>query len=168
MALADGFIDSICRKWGLPVLRQSTAIARLAPVTGHLPAVYEDYPLPAPHPFDSVWQTGSRLWIQVDCKAVADLCSGRAVLSKPELRPLFVRICRSLHSLYSNGLSPLHDNLDLVLWSPREYNAVADHCCNVAMDTQTSFQDVHTEPLACVALRKVPSALCGWRQTFRE
>ena len=30
---------------------------------------------------------------------------------------------------------PLHDSLDYVVWAPREFNTVADHAVNVALDT---------------------------------
>ena len=36
------------------------------------------------------------------------------------------------------GWRPLSDSHELVLWSPREFNTVADHACNATMDSGQS------------------------------
>ena len=106
------------------------------PVTIKMPTAIEQVPALPPHPLDLRWQSGRyRLWIQVDCQALAELLSGRAALDGVEHRPLFIRMARRLLKLYSMGCRPLSDSQDFVLWSPREFNVVADHACNASMDT---------------------------------
>ena len=126
MSKAPSFIDTVCERWGLPLVRAAApAHCAQVPTTIRVTTSVEQYPELVPHACDHKWQPGGiRLWIQVDCKAVAELCAGRAVLSTPELRPLFVRVCRSLHFLSSMGCRPLNNDSDMVLWSPREFNTV--------------------------------------------
>jgi hypothetical protein len=69
---------------------------------------------------------------------VADLLAGRSVLDAEEHRPLFVRVARMLASLHSCGFKPINDISDFVVWSPREFNTVADHSVNATMDTGKS------------------------------
>ena len=75
-----------------------------------------------------------RLWVQVDCHAIAELASGRARLARDSDRPLFIRIARSLLRLHHLGWLPATDTSDLVVWTPRDYNNQADHAANAALD----------------------------------
>ena len=81
----------------------------------------------------------SCLWIQVDCKAVAEILAGRASLQSCEHRPIFVRIARAMLKLHNSYWRPICDSLDLVLWAPREFNTVADHAVNATLDTGQSW-----------------------------
>ncbi len=40
------------------------------------------------------------------------------------------------------GFRPITDILDPVIWSPREYNGVADHAANASMDLSCSWERV--------------------------
>ena len=52
------------------------------------------------------------------------------------------RIARALLRLQNMGWLSMNDWSDYVLWSPREFNTVADHVANVTMDLKRSW----TEP----------------------
>ena len=65
---------------------------------------------------------------------------------------------------------PLHDNMDLVIWTPREYNTVADHCCNVPLDAKRSWSKVQSELLAHALLSEQCLRLCvdGGRRSQKD
>ena len=105
-----------------------------------LPVSYSNCPhLPA-HPADPEWDGLSRrLWIQVDCKGVADVCNGAAILKAPHLEAIFRRIVQKLFDVSMSGWRPKRDIDPILIWSPREYNTPADHLVNAAMDTGTDW-----------------------------
>ena len=74
--------------------------------------------------------------------------SGRTILDTPEHRPLFLRTARSLERLACSGYSPLADESDYVLWSPREFNIVADHAANASMDSLSTWSALDGPGLA--------------------
>ena len=142
-------MDTVCEKWSLPKVRQPPAAAPFVPLHCRIPVSIDAPPTCVPHDLDRRWQSDrGRLWVQVDCRSVAELCNGRAYLAKPELRPLFTRIGRALFSLYTYGLRPLGAKEDLVIWTPREYNTVADHAVNCALDLETSWSRSDNDLLA--------------------
>ena len=141
------------------------------PVQVRMPTTVEDIPSLSAHAFDNMWQSDrKRLLLQVDCRSVAELCAGRAVLSSPELRPVFVRICRHIHEIHRMRWRPMQDCFDLVMWAPREYNTVADHCCNVSMDLKKSWTVSDNAELADALLNDQCLRLCvdGGRRSSSE
>ena len=42
----------------------------------------------------------------------------------------------------------MHDRQDLIVWSPREFNAVADHAVNAALDSSSTWTRCDNELLA--------------------
>ena len=136
MAGFGEFLPSACEVLGIAFPSRATLPA--APDTMY---TYKDkctfavIPDAPPHPDDSAWDTGGkRLWIQVDCKGVADVSNGDAVLQAPHLEPLFQRTSDTVLRLCEHGWRPRRDTDDLIIWAPREYNVVADHLANAAMD----------------------------------
>ena len=94
-------------------------------------------PLPA-HPNDSLWDSHERrLWIQVDCRGVADVVNGEALLKSGHCEMIFRRIGTKLVSLSCRGCLPRRDIDSLVNWSPRKCNTVPDHMANAAMHCRT-------------------------------
>ena len=71
---------------------------------------------------------------------MADIVNGLAVLHAPQLDAIFRRIARRLFELGEKGWSPRRDIDPIVIWSPREYNTVADHMVNAAMDNNCAWQ----------------------------
>ena len=143
------FIDKVCGEWGLPLLCKPGSKVRGVPIHCRIPAAIDIHPHLEPHDLDKQWQSDlGRLWIQVDCKALADLCAGRSFLSAPQYRPLFIRICRCLQFLHNFGQRPVHDRQDLIIWSPREFNTVADHAVNAALDSQSTWTRCDNDLLA--------------------
>ena len=137
----DAFINRLCDQWRLPRLPTKSRIENDLPITVRLP-MWVSLPPPTPtHPLDQHWGgMQARMWIQVDCRSVAELAAGRAVLQGDYHRPSFVRIARMLFSLAHCGWAPLRDELAFVLWSPREYNTVADHAVNASFDEGRSWE----------------------------
>ena len=100
-----------------------------------LPTAIDRYPSLPPHPLDEVSQSGAlRLWLQVDCRLIAELLDGRAVLESDEHKPIFTRVARKILTLHIHGFRPISVTQDFVIWSPREFNSVADHAVNATMD----------------------------------
>ena len=52
----------------------------------------------------------------------------------------YMRIGRAMARLLESGWRPLTDISDLLLWDPRDYNSVADHGANVALDLGQEWQ----------------------------
>ncbi len=95
-----------------------------------------------------------RLWLQVECGSVAELLAGRAFLIDADHRPLFVRIARMLFKPHMHGFRPLNETSDLVIWSPRDLNPVADHAVNATMDTNRQSWSRVNSPALTQALRQ--------------
>ena len=92
-------------------------------------------------PEDHYWDGfKKRLWIQVDCKGVADILNGDAQLKGTHLEPVFRRCTKSMVRLFANGWYPRRDIDNLIHWYKREYNPVADHLVNAAMDSNSDWQ----------------------------
>ena len=75
----------------------------------------------------------------MDCKALAELLSGRAVLTSDDMRPLCTRVARALLHLSSLSWEPQNDASDMIVWSPRSFIAVADHAVNATLDEQQDW-----------------------------
>ena len=85
-------------------------------------------------------------------KGVSDIVNGLAVLQAPHrdatvrhiarrVAPhsdaiIFMHIARRVFELADKGLSPCWDTKPMVIWSPREYNTVANHMVNAARDNR--------------------------------
>ena len=118
-------------------------------------------------PLDGCWETRrGRLWVQVDCESLADLLSGRAFLASDEDRLLMVRIARKLEAV-TRRWQPIRDVSDFIIWSPREYNAVADPAVNSAMDNSESWSIVNDALLTSAFESNTNLRLCvdGGRRT---
>jgi hypothetical protein len=122
------------------------------------------------HPLDQKWQsTSQRIWIQVDCRSVAELVAGRAVLEPQEHAAVFRRIVRNIVRLHTMQVCSLTDLTDFVVWSPREFNTVADHSANAAMDQHQDFVVEHTCQIQAALKNKSNLRLCvdgGRRSEF--
>ncbi len=109
-----------------------------ARISSRLPATWANIPALPPQPLADKWQAmQGRLWIQVDCKSVADLFCGRAILRSDDFTPLYKRLARLQLIVAGLGRRPRRDSLDCVVWSPREYNPTADHIANMSMDMRS-------------------------------
>ena len=60
-------------------------------------------------------------------------------MQAPELEMVFRQMVKHLHHLSSSGWRPRRDIDNFVIWSPRQYNVVADHLVNAALDMQSDF-----------------------------
>ena len=137
------FADGICKLWRLP--RTTEISDRELPLFMHtikLPTNPEEMLALLPNAREDRWDSASgRIWM---------LLGGRAKLNDESLRPLFVRIARSIHIFLDKGLRPRQDVADFIEWDPRELNAVADHCANVALDMEGDWADSNEETLKYV------------------
>ena len=84
----------------------------------------------------------------------------RFLIHMKHLVALFVRICRHIYELYNSGWQPINSCLDMVMWAPREFNAVADHCCNAELDTHSSWAACHDVDLEVAVLSEHSFRLC--------
>ena len=75
----------------------------------------------------------------MDCRGVADIANGEALLKILQSTIIFRRIVSRLVDLADRGWRPRKDVDSMVLWSPREYNTVPDHSINAAMDQDTGI-----------------------------
>ena len=90
---------------------------------------------------DDWWGGGSsRLWHQVDCKGLADVVNGDAVLHAPRLEPIFRRTVASLFLFARQGWETRNAAAPFVIWKPREFNTAPDYLRNAAMDQTTNWQ----------------------------
>ena len=138
------FVRSVCRLLQIRPPPEDTLAGLATPfvfaprskLTSFLPCP------PLPHcPQDLEWDSyRNRLFIQVDCRGVAEVCNGRAVLHTPYLDPLFHRITNHLLTLCSGTWLPKRDIDDMVIWLPREFNTVADHLVNGSMDMDCAWE----------------------------
>jgi hypothetical protein len=104
---APAFMDNVFERWGLPKpwKQQHTDIS--PPLRCRILVSIDSHRPPEPHDIDWQWQSDQgRLRIQVDCRALPEVCAGGAFLATPYHRPIFARICRSIQFPYSLGLRP--------------------------------------------------------------
>ena len=67
-------------------------------------------------------------------------------------------------------MAAMQDCFDLVMWAPREYNTVADHCCNASLDLKKSWTACDNTALADAFLYDECLRLCvdGGRRSRSE
>jgi len=156
------FANSLCEQWGLPMVdvgeeAQPSKFLR----TYRMRTDIDDVPILLPHPRECQWQSATgRIWIQTDNQQVARIFSGRSTLEAEHYRPLCVRIARILYSIINSGMRGMTDISDLILWDGREYNTVADHAANMALDTQTSWERLDVEFLKVALEEAANLRLC--------
>ena len=161
MQHCNDFINSVCRRWGLPELPARPQGRGCEAISIHLNAAVALPPSLCTHPIDQSRSAAhGRLWIQVDCRAVAELMSGRTILQSLEHRPLFVRAARSIFHLAGLGWLPLRGVDPYILWSPREYNIVADHAVNATLDEKRSWIVRSEQELTTAIRRKQNIRVC--------
>ena len=89
------------------------------------------------HEDDEVWGSDwKRLSIITDCQILEQIFSGSAEMNDFTMRPIFVRIGRSIAHLHLSKFTPRMDTGRYIDWRPRDCNPVADHLCNMAMDAR--------------------------------
>ena len=89
------------------------------------------------------WDTaaGNFVFI-VDCKPVADILSGRALLQLAELQPVYERMTANICRLLGSGWEPHQLIGDPVVWERRENNCIADYIVNHTMDRREDWTQV--------------------------
>ena len=101
-------------------------------------------------------ESGSRRIIRWNSKS----WGGHAKLEEGSLRPMFVRISRHLWQILEGGRYPSTDISDIVEWDPSEYNTVADHSANIALDKEEEWFDDHLEKLRLAQEQGANTRLC--------
>ena len=97
----------------------------------------------------------------VDCKPLADILSGRAVLTDVALRPASVRHARFIAKLCQDGRRPRVDFAPYVEWRPGRFNPVADFLCKFVMDRQASAEDINTAEVLSAVAHRLNLHLCS-------
>ena len=99
--------------------------------TFKLQTFLHDLPPQPSSPKAEEWDSMSgRVWIQTDNQQIEQVFEGRSSYDPGPLRPVCVRIARGLLSLTQRGCRPRLDWSPFVEWSPRMFNALADHAAN--------------------------------------
>ena len=140
----ETFINTVCDKWQLPRLGcDAPAEVVPRPLSVHIPVSRNEPPNLPTNPLDGSWDSKhGRLWVHVDCRSLAELFAGRAVLESDGHRPLMIRIAAALDKVHRRWL-PIQNLADYIIWAPREYNTVADHAANATMDLKASWSIVN-------------------------
>ena len=146
------FINDVCKAWGLPVLPASTVKRPLPMQCPDNPTMelkrFEDTPLCKLRQDDKCWPgPPQQFQCVVDCQVLANLLNGTCLLVNPELRPVFVRMARTLAALFDSGWTP-KAAADAVQRRERDWNRGADHLCNVSMDHRRKILEVDVDLLA--------------------
>eukprot|EP00973_Karenia_brevis_P023709 3267625-Karenia_brevis.AAC.1 len=141
------FVNATCKRWHLPQLPERDIPPSETAAAG------EDWRkrgviIPLWHPRLQTWTCSHKcITFQVDCKALADLLCGQAVLDDDSLRPMFVRMARGFARLIDAGWATRSPAAGFVEWAPRKYNVVADHIANVTMDRGQDWQLIRPQSL---------------------
>ena len=129
------FSNLLCDCWNIPRLVPADNSIANPIMTYKLPASIEDIPALPVNCKESSWDGfANRIWIQTDNLGIEQILAGRAKLELPELRPLFIRVARILWEMLLAGWKPRTDISDIVEWDRREFNTIADHAANMALD----------------------------------
>ena len=140
------FSNKVCDYWSLAKLPGETENAEFNRIV-RCRLGSRNWELPA-HPRHNDWQAEAGcLWIQGDCKSVADLLGAKAVLQDDYYRSMYVRMARFLVNLYSKGYRPANGDRTFVEWSPREPNTVADLAVNHTLDHGQDWEEIDQEEL---------------------
>ena len=135
MAGFTDFAKKLAGTWNLPPIADKTAHSACAIQHVHLPSRMDEPPALLPNPKEKYWEMyGRRLWVQVDNQQVANIFAGVSHLTAMDLEPLCIRVSRKIFSLLELGWLPRTDTSPFVEWDRREYNSLADHAANVALD----------------------------------
>ena len=65
-----------------------------------------------------------------------------------------------MHRLAQRGWRPIADELDMLIWLPREYHTAADLAANITMDASASWEEVDTARLKSAILRRSSLRIC--------
>ena len=133
------FVESLSSQWELPCMTNGFGISpcsREEPWTSIRQLASIDHPLVLKaNPRELKWSHGhKRLWIQTDNQLVANAFSGIATLAATHVQPICIRIGRRLESLMFAGWRPRLDEEAFIEWDSRDFNSVADHAANAALD----------------------------------
>ena len=136
------FEHVLCRDWHLPGEPQGEQSYIPAPfISVKMPTSPNDPPLLVPNPREQLWDAGGpRLWIQTDNQQVAEVFAGRSLMTVEALRPNCINIARILWRLLDKGFRPRTDITTFIEWDPREFNALADHAANCALDQRSGWE----------------------------
>jgi hypothetical protein len=140
MAGVDAFVRKACDVFSIrpPPPKPEPGVYTPELTVRAEPKTFFQYPTLPHHPNDNDWDgCKGRLWIQVDCRAVAEILNGNAVLQADHTEAVFRRITKKFEELMEAQWFPRRDIDPYIVWAPREYNTVADHFANVAMDSMT-------------------------------
>ena len=143
MAGCTDFVISACEHFGIWIATQPGSLNQLQ-FTLSSPKQFSHFaeaPVLPRHPEDHFWDSfQKRLWIQVDCKGIAEVSNGEAALTAHRLEPIFRRLVNKCYCFYSNGWLPRRNIDNFIIWARREYNTVADHYANAAMDNNCGWE----------------------------
>ena len=158
------FAEQLCHKWSLPqpVGNQGPKTWGDPFITIKLATNVDDVPPLLPNPKADSWDSkANRLWIQTDNQQLEQIFAGRSLLESDFLRPVCIRIGRNLHSLLEKSWRPRLDVSNFIEWDGRQYNSIADHCANIALDKGSDWHVLDDESLNAAGACKLNLRLCA-------
>ena len=145
----SGFITLVCKSWGLPLPWSSAVNGETPLCTVKLQTHPDDIPTQECNPRAQVWDSHTgRLWIQTDNKLLADAFNGKSCCDPLFLRPVCIRIRRSLCRLLEGGWRPRQNISPFIEWDGRKFNSLADHAANVTLDKGQNWFRIDRKVLA--------------------
>ena len=136
-----GFANTICKSWHLPCIPETYGpdIERTFRID---PRTLSNAPeLIIPDALKTWGPGGARVLFVTDNKTLASLLNGRSALSDDSYRPVFIKMIRCIALAVRLGWKPLRDECDFFRWVPREFNTIADHLANIALDTRANWSE---------------------------
>ena len=147
------FITRVCNAWDLPVpsdvgsdlpstldsFQKQTSPAKKQRGNMHLKDQLLQHSL-TPATLSYAWTRRRRSFVFiVDCLPVQSVSCGHSLLTAPELKDTFRRICDNLGAICSCGWQPPRPTGDPVQWQRRIHNLVADGLVNYTMDVERTW-----------------------------
>ena len=157
------FLERLSKQWNLPWLQQGTEQRAEggAWITIKLTSSINDAPIFIANPRATAWESESgRVWVQTDNQQVGQVFDGLSRYEPGAMRPVRVRIARSLYGLLEEGKMPRMNSAAFVEWDPRELNTLADHAANMALDEKTGWHRVEWKQLQQAVAPKKNLRLC--------
>lgn len=148
MSSCDEFMQSLSEMWHLPVEGEKKGDIPAFVQTIKMKTTIYDPPDLLFNPKQASWGEGhKRSWIQTDNQQVASIFNGSSVLCGDGFRPPCVRIARRLRKFLEVGFRPRTDTAAIIDWDPRQFNGVADHAANCALDMRSSWE-LHADEIS--------------------
>ncbi|CAK0847987.1 unnamed protein product [Prorocentrum cordatum] len=155
------FRDSLFHIWVLPLKEPVDEVVGRPAKRMKFSTGIDDIPECLANSKEGSWDGGARrVWIQVDNQLLRNIFAGHAQLKCEYTRPVCVRIGRQILQLLGAGVLPRRNTTPFIEWDERQYNAVADHAANVALDTDSDWERICDEVVCRATADRMNLRVC--------